>query len=115
VGIGCNRGTSSEEVRNAVLEALGAMNIVKDDVLAYASTVKKSDEPGLVAAIRGLGGMLFFIDDETLNSQPVASESKARMIGLVGVAEPAALAMARHKRLMMERRAFGNVTIAIAE
>lgn len=115
VGIGCNRGTSSEEVRNAVLDALGALNIGMDEVLAYASTAKKSDEPGLVAAIRGLGGRLFFVDDETLNSQPVASESMARMIGLVGVAEPAALALAKHKKLAMERRAFGNVTVAIAE
>lgn len=114
IGIGCNRGTPSDEITNAVLEALDTLKIGPEEVLAYASCLKKSDEAGLVAAIRELGGRLFFIDDQTLNSQPVASRSEASRIGLIGVAEPAALALATRKKLVMERRAYGNVTVAIA-
>lgn len=114
VGIGCNRGTASGEIVQAVRDALASSNVAASDVLAYATTVKKSDEAGLTAAVRELGGLLFFIDDETINSQPVAAGSKAKLIGLVGVAEPSALALARRKELVMQRKAYGNVTVAIA-
>ena len=114
VGIGCNRGTSAGEIVQAVRDALHSSNIAAGDVLTYASTVKKSDEAGLVAAVRDLGGHLFFVDDQTINSQPVITRSRADIIGLVGVAEPSALALARKKEIVMQRRAYGNVTIAIA-
>lgn len=114
VGIGCNRGTAAEEIVQAVRDALMSRNISEKEVLAYASTIKKSDESGLVTAVRELGGRMFFLDDETINSQPVDSRSKAELIGLVGVAEPSALALARRKELVTKRRAYGNVTVAIA-
>jgi cobalt-precorrin 5A hydrolase len=114
VGIGCNRGTAPDEVVGAVRDALRMHNIPDDEVLAYASTMKKADEAGLTTAVRELGGSLYFLDDDTINSQPVASRSKAELIGLIGVAEPAALALSKHKELVMRRRAYGNVTIAIA-
>ena len=113
VGIGCNRGTAAEEIMQAVLGALASMNIEREEVLAYASTIKKADEAGLLSAVRELDGRLFLIDDETINSQPV-SRSKAELIGLVGVAEPSALALAKRKEIVMKRRAYGNVTVAIA-
>ncbi|MBI0584275.1 MAG: cobalt-precorrin 5A hydrolase [Methanomassiliicoccus sp.] len=114
VGIGCNRGTAAAEIAQAVLDALSSNGIAASDVLAYASTAKKFDEAGLVSAVREIGGRLFFIDDETINTQPVATQSRADLIGLIGVAEPSALALARRKELVMQRRAYGNVTIAIA-
>ena len=84
------------------------------DVLAYTSTVKKADEAGLLSAVRELGGRLFLVDDDTINAQPVAAPSKAGLIGLVGVAEPSALALAKRKEIVMRRKAYGNVTVAIA-
>jgi cobalt-precorrin 5A hydrolase len=114
VGIGCNRGTAAGEIRTAVGEAIGSLGIASDEVLAYTSTVKKADEAGLLSAVRELGGRLFLIDDDTINAQPVAAPSKAELIGLVGVAEPSALALARRKEIVMRRRAYGNVTVAIA-
>jgi cobalt-precorrin 5A hydrolase len=113
VGIGCNRGTAPGEIKEAVQDALRSMDIAPDDVMTYASTVKKADEMGLIAAVQEMDGRLFLIDDETINSQPVAP-SKAGLIGLVGVAEPSALALARRKEIVMNRRAYGNVTVAIA-
>ena len=114
VGIGCNRGTAAAEIKEAVRDALACSDISGDDVLAYTSTVKKADEAGLLAAVREIGGRLFLVDDETINSQPVEAPSKAELIGLVGVAEPSALALAKRKEIVMKRRAYGNVTIAIA-
>ncbi len=114
VGIGCNRGTDAGEIKQAVLDSLGLMGIAADEVLAYTSTIKKADEAGLLTAVRELDGRLFLVDDEAINSQSVASRSKAELIGLVGVAEPSALALAKSKEIVMNRRAYGNVTIAIA-
>ena len=88
------------------------MDIGAEEVLAYTSTIKKADEAGLLS-VRELDGRLFLIDDDTINSQPV-SPSKAEIIGLVGVAEPSALALAKRKEIIMKRRAYGNVTVAIA-
>lgn len=114
VGIGCNRGTDATEVVGAVRDALRTHGITENEVLAYASTMKKADEGGLTAAVHELGGSLYFLDDDTINSQPVASRSRAELIGLIGVAEPSALALSKRKELVMRRRAYGNVTIAIA-
>lgn len=114
VGIGCNRGTPAGEIVQAIRGALTSNDITASEVLAYTSTAKKFDELGLLTAIRELGGRLFLIDDETINAQPVDAPSKAGLIGLVGVAEPSALALAKRKEIVMKRRAYGNVTVAIA-
>lgn len=114
VGIGCNRGTAAGEIKKAVQEAMDSLSIASHDVLAYTSTAKKADEAGLLSAVRELGGQLFLVDDDTINAQPVTAPSKAELIGLVGVAEPSALALAKRKEIVMRRRAYGNVTVAIA-
>jgi cobalt-precorrin 5A hydrolase len=113
VGLGCNRGTCSEEIVQAVRDALREANIPTDEIMLYATTRMKMDEPGLFEAVGVLGGNLVFIDDATLNTQNV-EQSKASLIGLKGVAEPAALAMSRRKELVFRRKAYGNVTVAVA-
>jgi cobalt-precorrin 5A hydrolase len=115
IGLGCNTGTTKGEIMSLVNRTLADMGISTDEVLAYASTVKKKRERGLIEAVECLGGDLVFLDDETINSNKGVTPSKASIIGLVGVAEPAALALSKHHQLVMERRAEGNVTIAIAK
>jgi cobalt-precorrin 5A hydrolase len=114
VGIGCNRGTQADEIMDSVTKALEQSNVPKDQVMIYATTTKKFDEAGLGEAVRRLDGNLVYLEDDILNAQPVNSASKAQLIGLVGVAEPAALALSKRKELVMRRRAYGNVTVAIA-
>ncbi|HEY3419568.1 MAG TPA: cobalt-precorrin 5A hydrolase [Methanomassiliicoccales archaeon] len=115
VGLGCNTGTTKEEIVDLVNRTLKDVGIGADDVLAYSTTVKKRREKGLIEAVYELGGDLVFVDDETINSNQGVTPSKAGLIGLVGVAEPSALALSKHHELVMERRAEGNVTIAIAK
>jgi len=115
VGVGCNRGVSREEVVTAVETALSQAGIGKEQVLAYASTDKKSDEAGLIQAVASLGGSVVFVGDEDINSQDAPSPSRAReRLGIKGVAEPSALALSRKKELIMRKKVFGNVTVAIA-
>ena len=114
VGIGCRKGVRREEVLDAIRNALAETGVSKDDVLVYATTQKKSNETGLLEAISSVSGNLIFLDDETINAQTGITSSRATKIGLLGVAEPCALAAAKKKQLVMEKKVYGRVTVAIA-
>ena len=114
VGIGCRKGTGEEEVREAVRTALAENGIAESEVFIYATTVKKMHEPGLVAAVGALSGNLIFLDDDTINAQTGTGPSRASKIGLLGVAGPCALATSKRKELIMEKKVYGRVTVAIA-
>ncbi len=49
-----------------------------------------------------------------LNMEEAPSPSRASLIGLAGVAEPAALAVSKQKELVLAKRIYGSVTVAIA-
>jgi cobalt-precorrin 5A hydrolase len=114
VGIGCRKGTGQEEIIHAVRTALAENTIADTDVFIYATTEKKLHEPGLIAAVGALSGNLIFLDDETINAQKGCGPSRASKIGLLGVAGPCALATSKRKELIMEKKVYGRVTVAIA-
>lgn len=114
VGIGCRKGVREEEVSGAVRNALVENGIAEPDVFIYATTVKKMHEAGLIAAVKNLSGNLIFLDDDTINAQTGAAPSQASRIGLSGVAGPCALAVSKRKELVMDKRVYGRVTVAIA-
>jgi cobalt-precorrin 5A hydrolase len=114
VGVGCRKGVKSTEVLGAVRTGLAETGIAEQDVFVYATTQKKWGETGLTEAISALSGNLIFLDDDTINAQAAFSPSRATKIGLTAVAEPCALAIARKKELVMTKKVYGRVTIAIA-
>lgn len=114
IGVGCRKGVKKEEVINAIQQALSSSGIAEHDVLVYATTVKKLNESGLTEAITALSGNLIFLDDDTINAQSKKSPSQATRLGLLGVAEPCALAVSKRKELVMEKNVYGRVTVAIA-
>ncbi|KAF5088534.1 Cobalt-precorrin-5A hydrolase [anaerobic digester metagenome] len=114
VGVGCRKDADAAEVEEAVQRALREAGIRPEEVLVYATTMKKRNETGLIDAVAELGGNLVFLDDGTLNAQEAPSPSRASLIGLAGVAEPAALAIAKRKVLVLVKQTYGGVTVAIA-
>ncbi len=114
IGIGCRKGVRSNEVLDAIGKALAESGVAENDVFIYATTQKKSGETGLSEAISALSGNLIFIDDDTINAQRGITPSRATKIGLRGVAEPCALAVAKKKQLVMGKKVYGRVTVAIA-
>ena len=114
VGIGCRKGVTAGEVTEAVKAALAEAGIAQNEVMLFATTVKKCNETGLIEGIAALSANLIFLDDDTVNAQTATTPSKATRIGLVGVAEPCALAVGKHRELVMKKNVFGKVTIAIA-
>ena len=61
--------------------------------MLFSTTAKKCGETGLIEGIASIPANLIFLDDDTVNAQTIATPSKAKKIGLVGVAEPCALAV----------------------
>ncbi len=114
VGIGCRKGAAKEEITAAVRAALAENGIAEDDIFIYATTEKKMHEAGLVAAVGALSGNLIFLDDDTINAQTGTGPSRASKIGLLGVAGPCALAVSKRKELVMDKKVYGRVTVAIA-
>ncbi len=114
VGIGCRKGVNSQEVLDAIRAGLAEAGVDEHNILVYATTRKKQDEHGLTEAISALSGNLIFLDDDTINAHAGVSPSRATKIGLAGVAEPCALAVAKKKELVMKKSVYGKVTIAIA-
>jgi len=114
VGIGCRKGVTADEVTTAVRAALAEAGIPQADVMLFSTTAKKCGETGLIDGIAAIPANLIFLDDDTVNAQHTATPSKAKKIGLIGVAEPCALAASKHRELVMKKKVFGKVTIAIA-
>jgi len=114
VGVGCRKGVPAADVEEAIRQALREAGIAPVEVLVYATTAQKRSETGLIDAVAELGGNLVFLDDDTLNAEEAPSPSRASLIGLAGVAEPAALAISKRKVLVLAKQTYGSVTVAIA-
>lgn len=114
VGIGANRGVSTEEVVEAIKIAISESNLRIEDVNYFASAMIKENESGIIEAATVFGKELRFVPHEIINSMQAPTPSKAKSLGLNGVCEPAALALSEEKKLLLKKRIYGNVTIAIA-
>jgi len=99
------------EAINAALLELGASI---EDVNYLASAIIKENEKGIIDAAAVFGKEMRFVPHEIINSMQAPTPSKAKALGLNGVCEPAALALSEEKKLLLKKRIYGNVTIAIA-
>ncbi|MBI2561749.1 MAG: cobalt-precorrin 5A hydrolase [candidate division NC10 bacterium] len=117
VGVGCNRGTSAEEITAAVRRVLADAGLSAKSVRCLATVEAKRDEVGILGAAKHLGLPLEFCAKEALNAVPDvpnASEAPRKFVGVQGVAEPSAL-LVSGGRLLIEKVKSGNVTVAVAE
>jgi cobalt-precorrin 5A hydrolase len=115
IGIGTRKGITSEEVIVAIKEALFDAGVDLESVHALASAKMKEKETGLIEAAQLLGIGIRFVPHDVLNGYDAPSLSEAIRFGLTGVAEPAALALSENKELLLRKKVYGNVTIAIAK
>jgi len=113
VGIGARKGVEAREVLQAVDLALKDVGKSREDIGILATASLKRDEEGMQDAAKALGKEMIFLSAEILNAQSPISASRANDLGLVGVAEPAVLALA--SKLISIKKAYGRVTVAIGE
>lgn len=116
VGVGCRRGTPTEEILAAVNAALEEAKIAQPAVKLLASIDAKADEPGLLEAAKRLGVELVTFAPEELSAMDVPSPSATvrKHMGVDGVCEAAAMRAAKTKTLLLPKRVHGRVTTALA-
>lgn len=116
LGLGCNRGTSLEEIESVVLDTLKQQGLSWKSVACISTITLKKDEAGLLALSEKYGWPLVAYEPEELNrvSIPNPSETVFKYTGAYGVSEPAALLAASADCLLLEKTVSGNVTIALA-
>lgn len=117
IGIGCNSGTSGEEIESAVRGVLDQNNLSFLSISRIATIGIKSKEPGLKAFAEKYGFDIRSFSPDDLNSVLGVEESDAvlRATGARAVAEPAALLASDGGRLVVPKQKRGNVTVAVAE
>ncbi len=115
VGIGCERGTSADEVNDLIKSTFESHNLSTKSIAVFASIELKEDEVALIA----LQDVVYFSADE-LNAQSsrivTPSSYVADTVGTPSVAEAAALAAAGvEATLIVPKTKSRRATIAIAE
>lgn len=119
VGVGCNRGTTAEEIVAAVRDVLRAHGLSPLSLHHLGTVEAKRDEAGLAEAARRLDCPLCFHPAARLDAVAAAaglapSAAALRHVGARGVCEPAALLGAAGGPLLVPKQRCGNVTVAVA-
>ncbi|QWU17906.1 cobalt-precorrin 5A acetaldehyde-lyase [Paenibacillus sophorae] len=116
LGIGCNRGTSAEEIEHTIISTLSELRLSVKSVRNAATIVLKKDEEGLLEVCRKNKWKLELYTPDELNEVPLRnpSETVYKYTGAYGVSEPAALRSSGAADWLLEKRKSGNVTISIA-
>jgi len=118
VGVGCRRGVPTVNIVAAVHAALDEVNLPLARVRLLASADLKAHEPGLLAAALELGLPVRFITAKEIRSTRRTfrrSKFVEKKVNLPAVAEPAALLAGRRTQLLLPRRVFASVTVAVAQ
>ena len=118
LGIGCNRGTPVDEIDEFVALHLARLNLSPKSVCCIASVAAKRNEAGLREYAERLGVPFRCFENDELNRIACPSPPSAHAlaaVGVVGVAEPAAILASGGGKLLLEKVKSANVTLAIAE
>ena len=125
VGLGCNRGTTFEEVHNLLIETFSAHKLSLSSIRALGTIDLKSDEEAFQALSRRLDRPVVTFSREELSSvsTPNPSAMVESHVGTPGVAEPAAILTLRKNppfpggqaHLIVHKMKSLNATIAVAE
>lgn len=117
LGIGCNSGTSADEIEGVVISNLKRLFLSSASIAMVASAEAKSREPGLIEAAERFGVPFICYPSEELNLVEAPTPPSAYVmaaIGATGVAEPAAVLASGRGELILKKVKSGNVTLAIA-
>jgi len=118
LGIGCNRGTTADEIEDLVRLHLKRLFLSPKSVCCIATVAAKRDEAGLVECAERLGVPLRCFESDELSRVPFPSppsEHAFAAVGVAGVAEPAAILASGGGELLLRKVKSANVTLAIAE
>ncbi|MED1916091.1 cobalamin biosynthesis protein [Bacillus thuringiensis] len=115
LGMGCNRGTSAEEIEAVIKETLDELQFSIKSVKALATIELKKDEAGLIAVCEKYGWSFVWYSPEELNQVEISdpSDTVFKFTGAYGVSEPAAKLYAGAGELVLTKKKSGNTTISV--
>lgn len=116
LGIGCNRGTSAEEIESVIRETLDELRFSIKSVKAVCTIDLKKDEEGLLAVVEKYGWDFVYYAPEQLNQVKIddPSDTVYKFTGAYGVSEPAAKLYSGTDSLAVTKKKSGNVTLSVA-
>ena len=117
VGIGCNRGTGHEEIKQFLFMVLKKEGLSMHSICQFATTGIKKDEAGLLALSKELKIQIDFYGKKALNSvKTIKTPSKMveKHLGVKSVCEAAAILSADNGELIVPKKKNKDVTIAVA-
>jgi cobalamin biosynthesis protein CbiG len=117
IGVGCRKGTSQEEIVEAIDQALKKGECSREDIRCVATIDLKGGEPGLNEACIYLDLPLKIVPMDQIKSfnGPYQRSSFVKQkIGVEGVSEPCALLAGRRTKLIVPKLKRGRVCVAIA-
>ncbi len=115
LGMGCNRGTSFEDIEKAFLWFLDKHALEKEQIANIASFEAKADEQGLLEFANKYDFDIKFFDEKQINElEGEFSPSQAtKFFGLKGVAEPSSVLVSKYKELVLPKEVYEKkITIA---
>lgn len=117
VGIGCNSGTTREEIESALERTLATANLSRASLHSLATIDLKAHEPGLrdFAEANAFPVRIFTAAQLNCVENIERSDAVFAATGAYAVAEPAARLAAGATSLLVGKRKDGNVTTAVAE
>ena len=115
LGIGCNRGTSTEELEQVIAETLQELKFSPRSVKALCTIELKKDELCILEMIQKYGWEFIYYTADQLNQVQLEepSETVYKYTGAYGVSEPAAKLYSGAKSLCQTKKKSGNVTISV--
>jgi len=116
-GIGCNRGTGKEEIKNFLYNVFRKYRLSVKSLCRLATIDIKKDEAGLIELAEEFGLPIMFYSSEKLNRvKGVQSPSKLveKHTGVESVCEGAALLGAKTSKLLVPKQVAKDVTVAVA-
>jgi len=117
LGVGCNRGTSSEEITAFFETILQTNHLSRQSVGCLATIDLKRDETGLLAFAEAFKLPLLFFGKSELNQVETIQSPSAvveKHVGVKSVCEAAAILGARKGGLIVPKASTPNVTMAVA-
>lgn len=118
LGIGCNRGTTMEEIEEFVALQLHQLQLSPESLHSIATAEAKQYEAGLICYAEKLCLPIKFYSSTQLNQIVVPTPPSKHVldaIGAAGVAEPAAILASDGGCLLLNKVKTTNVTLAVAE
>ncbi|MET1123797.1 MAG: cobalamin biosynthesis protein [Archaeoglobaceae archaeon] len=112
VGVGFRRDVGAEDIMDAISRALEEIGADFSEVRAIATIGAKRGSV-IVEVANRLKKPLVFVDSEEINSMDVRT-TKATVLGVKNVAEACAIYASRYGELVLPKRVYGGVTVAIA-